>query len=54
MIRLAAILATILLAAGCGAPLVNTSSDGRVHSCHVVTEQGVTEHLDAYKARCGQ
>lgn len=51
MIRLAAILVAVL--ASC-APLVNTSSDGRVHSCGVITEQGVTEHLDAYKARCGQ
>lgn len=32
---------------------INTSSDGRYHTCGIVTEHGVTEHLDAYKARCG-
>lgn len=32
---------------------INTSTDGRYHSCGVVTEQGVTEHLDAYSERCG-
>lgn len=29
------------------------SSDGRYHLCGLVTEQGVTEHLDAYAKRCG-
>ena len=27
-------------------------TDGRYAPCGVVTEQGVTEHLDAYAARC--
>ncbi len=29
------------------------STDGRFHRCGLVTEDGVTEHLDAYAARCG-
>lgn len=29
-------------------------SDGRYHQCGLVTEHGVTEHLDAYAARCGR
>lgn len=32
----------------------NGSTDGRHHSCGYVTEQGVTEHLGDYWARCGQ
>lgn len=28
------------------------STDGRYHLCGLVTEQGVTSHLDAYHARC--
>ncbi len=28
------------------------SSDGRYHKCGLVTEEGVTENLDAYWARC--
>lgn len=31
----------------------NGSSDGRYHTCGYVTEDGVTEYLDAYLARCG-
>lgn len=31
----------------------NGTSDGRYHTCGYVTEDGVTEHLDAYQARCG-
>jgi hypothetical protein len=31
----------------------DTSSDGRRHSCGVVTEEGVTEHLAEYLERCG-
>ncbi len=31
----------------------NGSTDGRFHTCDLITEQGVTEHLDAYAARCG-
>lgn len=31
----------------------NGSSDGRYHTCGYVTEDGVTEYLDAYVARCG-
>jgi hypothetical protein len=30
----------------------NTSSDGRYHTCGVITEDGVTEYLNAYKERC--
>lgn len=32
---------------------LNDSPDGRYHSCGLVTEQGVTSHLNAYKTRCG-
>lgn len=31
----------------------NGSTDGRFHTCGYVTEDGVTEHLDDYKRRCG-
>lgn len=31
----------------------NGTTDGRYHTCGFVTEHGVTEHLDAYAARCG-
>jgi hypothetical protein len=31
----------------------NGSHDGRFHTCGYVTEDGVTDHLAAYKARCG-
>lgn len=34
-------------------PPSNGSSDGRYHTCGYVTEDGVTEYLAAYKARCG-
>lgn len=34
------------------APL-NPSTDGRYHTCGLVTEDGVTEHLAAYAERCG-
>lgn len=30
----------------------NGSTDGRVHTCGFVTEDGVTNHLDAYQRRC--
>lgn len=30
-----------------------TTTDGRYHACHVPSEHGVTEHLAAYLARCG-
>lgn len=33
-------------------PTLDGSSDGRTHSCGYVTEEGVTEHLAAYKQRC--
>ena len=33
--------------------LPNRSHDGRYASCTEVTEDGVTEHLDAFAARCG-
>lgn len=33
------------------APVI--SSDGRYHTCGIVTEDGVTEYLDAYAERCG-
>lgn len=32
---------------------VNTSTDGRVHTCGLVTEDGVTDHLADYAQRCG-
>jgi len=28
-------------------------SDGRYHGCGIVTEDGVTEYIDAYIERCG-
>lgn len=34
------------------APQPNPSTDGRYHTCGYVTDAGVTEHLDAYLARC--
>jgi hypothetical protein len=34
-------------------PHPNGSSDGRYHTCGYVTEDGVTEYLDTYLARCG-
>lgn len=33
--------------------VISRSSDGRYHTCGVITEDGVTEHLDEYAARCG-
>ena len=35
-------------------PAAPSISDGRYYPCGVVTEHGVTEHLDAYQERCGQ
>lgn len=32
----------------------NGSTDGRYHTCGYVTEDGVTEQLAAYSARCGR
>lgn len=32
----------------------NGSSDGRYHTCGYITEDGVTEYLDTYEARCGE
>jgi hypothetical protein len=32
----------------------NGSSDGRVHTCGYVTDDGVTENLAAYWQRCGR
>lgn len=32
--------------------VLNPSTDGRYHTCGYVTEDGVTEHLDAYHQRC--
>jgi hypothetical protein len=29
-------------------------SDGRYHTCGLVTDDGVTEHLQAYWGRCGK
>lgn len=37
----------------CG-PGTGYESDGRYAVCGVVTEDGVTEHLDAYAERCGR
>lgn len=34
-------------------PTSNGSTDGKLHTCGYVTEDGVTENLDAYHARCG-
>jgi hypothetical protein len=31
---------------------LDASTDGRFHSCGLVTEQGVTEHLAVYELRC--
>lgn len=33
-------------------PALDGSSDGRRHTCGYVTEDGVTEHVDAYLERC--
>lgn len=33
--------------------VLNPSTDGRYHTCGYITEDGVTEHLDAYVERCG-
>jgi hypothetical protein len=32
----------------------NGSTDGRYHTCGYITEDGVTDHLAAYKARCNR
>lgn len=32
----------------------NGSTDGRYHTCGYVTEDGVTDHLRDYWARCGR
>lgn len=32
--------------------VLNPSTDGRYHTCGYITEDGVTEHLDAYAERC--
>lgn len=32
--------------------VADASTDGRTHTCGLVTDQGVTEHLDEYAARC--
>lgn len=58
MIRRAALLLALTLTSVSPAFLVEESpresSDGRFHACGVVTEDGVTEHLDAYARRCGK
>lgn len=53
-------LLALLLVATASAPaclvaddLPNRSSDGRYASCSEITEDGVTDHLDAFAARCG-
>lgn len=33
---------------------LNGSHDGRYHTCGYVTEDGVTENLEAYWQRCGK
>ena len=58
---IAAIISTaIILLAWNNAPdrvevpdLPNPSTDGRYHTCGLITEEGVTEYLDIYTARCG-
>ena len=35
-------------------PAAPSISDGRYYPCGIITEHGVTEHLDAYQERCGQ
>lgn len=35
-------------------PAAPSISDGRYYPCGLVTEHGVTEHLDAYRERCGE
>ena len=32
---------------------INDSGDGRYQTCGIITEEGVTEYIDAYIARCG-
>lgn len=44
----------IAYARGVESSQLNTSSDGRYHTCGLVTEDGVTEYLDAYVERCGR
>ena len=59
MIRRAAL--TLLLVATACSPVAlleespsGPSHDGRFVSCDVITEDGVTDHLDAFAARCGR
>ena len=32
---------------------LDVSTDGRYHKCGLVTDDGVTEYINAYIARCG-
>jgi hypothetical protein len=32
---------------------IHISSDGRFHTCGIVTEDGVTEYINVYLIRCG-
>lgn len=34
-------------------PALNGSTDGRYHTCGYVTADGVTDHLDVFRLRCG-
>lgn len=34
-------------------PAFDDGPDGRTHTCGLVTEEGVTENLGAYRERCG-
>lgn len=53
---IAGLVASVLVLLGTNAlspDAPNGSSDGRYHTCGYVTEDGVTEYLDTYIARCG-
>lgn len=51
------LIAAVVIAGGltyaANPPAAPSISDGRYYPCGVITEHGVTEHLDAYRERCG-
>lgn len=51
---LLATIAAATLALAAVPPPAPSPGDGRYYPCGLITEHGVTEHLDAYKERCGQ
>lgn len=50
--KMLGVLLSFSVLVSCGGKKLS-DSDGRVAKCGVITEQGVTEHLDIYKQRCG-